>query len=294
MQLKALNEQYGIDGALEFQSEQHTAMAYIKTAYSTAKVSIYGAQVLSFIPKGKDDLLFVSSKSFYQEGKAIRGGIPVCWPWFKAHPTDSTKPSHGFARISRWEVLSTKKEGDEVVISLGLKSDDRTKDFFPYDFEAMLEVTVGKGLNLELTTKNMDSKPFDVSAALHTYFNISDIANVKLRGLHKTAYKDDVLGIDALQEDEMVTFSGRTDRRYKETEGEVSIIDGDKTIKVGKKDSKITVVWNPGAELASQMADLGNNDYKKMVCVESANSLNDTITIQPGTFHCLGTTIFRV
>lgn len=292
MQLKELNEQYGIDGALEFQSEQHTEMAYIKTAYSTAKVSIYGAQVLSFIPKGKDDLLFVSSQSFYQEGKAIRGGIPVCWPWFNAHPTDSTKPSHGFARISSWEVLSTKKEGDEVVISLGLKSDDRTKDFFPYDFEAVLEVTVGKSLNVELTTTNVDSKPFDVSAALHTYFNIFDIASVKLRGLHKTAYKDDVLGIDAVQEDEMVTFSGRTDRRYKETEADVSIIDVNKNIKVGKKGSKITVVWNPGAELASQMVDLGNDDYKKMVCVESANSLNDTITIQPGTSHCLGTTIF--
>ena len=292
MQLKELNEQYGIDGALEFQSEHHTEMAYIKTAYSTAKVSIYGAQVLSFIPKGKDDLLFVSSKSFYQEGKAIRGGIPVCWPWFNAHPTDSTKPSHGFARISSWEVLYTKKEGDEVVISLGLKSDDRTKGFFPYDFEAVLEVTIGKSLNVELTTKNVDSKPFDVSAALHTYFNISDIATIKLHGLHKTAYKDDVLGIDAVQEDEMVTFSGRTDRRYKETAGEVSIIDADKTIKVGKKGSKITAVWNPGAELASQMADLGNEDYKKMVCVESANSLNDTITLQPGTSHCLGTTIF--
>lgn len=292
MQLKELNELYGIDGALAFQSEQHTEMAYIKTAYSTAKVSIYGAQVLSFIPKGKDDLLFVSSQSFYQEGKAIRGGIPVCWPWFNAHPTDNTKPSHGFARISSWEVLSTKKEGDEVVISLGLKSDDRTKDFFPYDFEAVLEVTVGKSLNAELTTTNVDSKPFDVSAALHTYFNISDIASVKLRGLHKTAYKDDVLGIDAVQEDEMVTFSGRTDRRYKETEADVSIIDANKNIKVGKKGSKITVVWNPGAELASQMADLGDVDYKKMVCVESANSLNDTITIQPGTSHCLGTTIF--
>nr|WP_319398372.1 D-hexose-6-phosphate mutarotase [uncultured Carboxylicivirga sp.] len=292
MQLNKLNEEFGIEEVLTFKQEQHTIMAEVTTQFSIAKISLYGAQVLSFIPNRGKDLLFVSSETLYEEGKAIRGGIPVCWPWFNAHPTDSTKPSHGFARISFWEVLSTCKKEDEIIIALGLKSDDNTRKYFPYEFEAVLEVSVGKSLNIELTTKNIGSELFDVSAALHTYFNISDISTIKLQGLHQTEYKDDVLEIEAVQDAEMITFSGRTDRRYRNTESDVSIIDTDRTIHVGKKGSKITVVWNPGAELASQMADLGNNDYKKMVCVESANSLEDTVTLESGASHCLGTTIF--
>nr|WP_321451945.1 D-hexose-6-phosphate mutarotase [uncultured Carboxylicivirga sp.] len=294
MQLNKLNEKFGIEEVLTFKQEHHTIMAEVTTPFSIAKISLYGAQVLSFIPKGGKDLLFVSSETLYEEGKAIRGGIPVCWPWFNAHPTDSTKPSHGFARISFWEVLSTSKKEDEIIIALGLKSDDNTKKYFPYEFEAVLEVSVGKSLNVELTTKNIGSELFDVSAALHTYFNISDISTIKLQGLHQTKYKDDVLDIEAVQEAEMITFSGRTDRRYRDTESEVAIIDTDRTIHVGKKGSKITVVWNPGAELASQMADLGDSDYKKMVCVESANSLDDTITLESGASHCLATTIFSI
>ncbi|MCU4164553.1 D-hexose-6-phosphate mutarotase [Carboxylicivirga caseinilyticus] len=292
MQVDTLNKEFGIEGVLTFKNEQHTIMAEVVTPHSTAKISLYGAQVLSFVPNGQDDLLFVSSETLFKEGKAIRGGIPVCWPWFNAHPTDNTKPSHGFARISTWEVLSTSKNTDEVYINLGLRSNEHTKQYFPFDFEAIIEVSIGKRLNVELTTKNIGSEPFEVSAALHTYFNISDIKTVKLQGLHKVLYKDDVLGLEAIQEDEMVTFNGRTDRRYRDTMEDVAIIDTNRTITVGKKGSKTTVVWNPGDELAAQMADLGDDDYIKMVCVESANSLDDTITIMPGALHCLGTTIY--
>ena len=291
MDLAKLNTQFGIANRITFKAYQHTTIAEITSTHSKATISLYGAQVLSFIPKGDADMLFMSSKSYFQEGKAIRGGIPVCWPWFGAHPVDNSLPSHGFARISTWEVINTTEEEDEVVITLSLASNANTLKLWPYQFEAQLELRVGQDLSVALKTINTDDKAFEISSALHSYFNITDINTIKLEGLANTAYLDDVKEEEGQQKEEQLSITERIDRRYRNTTNTCSIHDANRTIKVAKEGSQITVVWNPGAELTKQMADLGDNDYLNMLCVEAANSLEDTITVRPGRQHILKTII---
>ena len=291
MDLTTLNEQYGINKKVTFISCRHTAAVRITGAHSTALVSLYGAQVLSFIPKGKEDVLFMSGKSYFSEGKAIRGGIPVCWPWFGAHPTDSSLPSHGFARTSVWDVIGTQERGDDLILTLGLSADEATLKLWPHHFEAQLEVCIGQELSVALKTVNTDNKAFEISSALHSYFNVTDINTIRLDGLCNSAYLDDVTGKEGLQKEKHLCITERIDRRYRQSGGECSIIDGGKTIKIAKEGSRITVVWNPGTALSQQMADLGDKDYLNMLCVEAANSLEDTITLLPGEQHVLKTGI---
>ena len=294
MTLSELNKQYGIDQKVSFKNYQHTIVAEINSNSSTAQVSLYGAQVLSFIPSGNEDTLFMSSKSLFVEGKAIRGGIPICWPWFGAHPVDGSLPSHGFARIMTWELIDTKEEGNEVVLTLGISSNAETLSLWPYQFEAQLEVRVGQTLSVALKTINTDNKAFEISAALHSYFKVSDINNIALSGLANTTFLDDVKEKEGLQREDQLLISERIDRRYRQSTSECYIKDGYTNTKIAKEGSQITVVWNPGAELSRQMADLGDADYLNMICVEAANSLEDTITVQAGKQHVLKTTISRL
>jgi len=289
MNTETLNAQFGIEDSISFKEYHHTTIAELKSNNASAKLSLYGAHVLSFIPNNQEEILFVSPHAVYKEGKAIRGGIPVCWPWFNAHPVDQSLPSHGFARISHWSVINTSSGADKLSIELQLKANANTMQLWPYQFEARLLVTLTDKLKVELSTFNNDNKPFDVSAALHSYFNITDINNVSLEGLKDAHYQDDVLGCAGKQTETQLLFNQRTDRRYY-SKGKTIIHDKQRNIGVEKAGSGITVVWNPGKDLAMQMLDLLDG-YKNMLCVEAANSLDDTITIEPGNKHTLSTTI---
>ncbi|WP_430817628.1 D-hexose-6-phosphate mutarotase [Carboxylicivirga sp. RSCT41] len=288
MNSEVLNTQFGIENSISFQPFEHTVIAELKTDCSTAKVSLYGAHVLSFIPDGQEDILFVSPHAVFQDGKAIRGGVPVCWPWFNAHPVDKSLPSHGFARTSSWQVVHTSANDQETCIELALYSNEQTLKLWPYEFEARLMIKLDHQLKIELTTFNKDIKAFDVSGALHSYFNVSDILNVQLQGLHGADYFDSVINASAVENNELLSFEQYTNRMYSSTQKCV-IHDKNRTIEVDKSGSGMTVVWNPGEELANKMPDLLEG-YKNMLCVEAANCLEDTITIQAGQKHTLSTT----
>ncbi len=289
MNPEVLNTQFGIANKITFQPFEHTIVAELQNQHATARVALYGAHVLSFIPNKQEDILFVSPNAVFKDGKAIRGGIPVCWPWFGSHPVDATLPSHGFARISNWEVINTSANDETVSIELGLSANSATMQLWPYRFEASLLVKMGKQLTVELKTRNTDNKLFEVSAALHSYFNISDIEKVTLEGLANVEYLDDVENASGHQSEQLLCFGQRFDRRYKTSDTAI-IHDQKRDITIAKSGSQITVVWNPGEELAMQMSDLAEG-YRNMLCVEAANSLDDTITIQPGQEHILSTII---
>jgi len=293
MQLEAQNQQHAIENRISFRTHQHMIVAELVSDHSTALISLYGAQVLSFIPNGQKDLLFVSQESFYQEGKAIRGGIPVCWPWFGGHPTEKGKPSHGFARLSHWQVIQTKSENGNTVLQLGLCDSDKTRNLWPFSFDAMVTITVGKSLQVEMTTRNTGEQPFTITGALHTYFNVSQSEQVSIEGLKETSFMDDVKGVESRQEEPLLKLKGEVDRCYLDTTGGCIIDDPafDRKIKVEKQGSKSTVVWNPGANLAKQMKDLGDGEFASMVCVEAANALKDQINLMPGESHTLSTQI---
>ena len=257
---------------------------------SRCTIALYGAQVLSFIPKGGKDLLWVSQKAVYQTGKAIRGGIPICWPWFGAHPTDDAKPSHGFARISPWKVVATGTEGDDPFALLRLESSDATRRLFDYDFLLELKVVAGESLTLSLTTTNRDSRPFEITEALHSYFGIGDISRVRIEGLDGKRYIDQLLANRIDRQSGDVRFEAEVDRIYDNGDTyTIRSLLGSRT--VTPTGSKSTVVWNPWIIKSARLNDFGDAEYKAMVCVETANAGSEMIRLAPGKSHTVGVTI---
>lgn len=289
-----LNRNFSITDNLKFITESHGLnIIYIANDFATAQISLHGAQVLSFRPREEDDLLWVSKKSLFEQDKAIRGGIPLCCPWFGAHPSDSTQPSHGFARLSEWRVISTKKMHNGATrISFELTPSNKTKKYWDNNFVFTLTVTVHKKLTIELNIQNCGDKPITITAALHTYFNISDINNVTIYGLEDSPF----IGIPESEENpenKPITINQELDRIYLDHNNDCTITDTglNRTIRIAKQGSNSTVIWNPWIDKAKRMLDFGDTEYKTMLCVETTNADNDAREILPSLSHTLATTI---
>lgn len=295
MSIEALNKQFGIKGQVEFSKGQGSlTVVTITNKYATAIVSLYGAHVLGYVPKGEEDLLWMSSKSAFEEGSPIRGGIPVCFPWFGPHPTNSTKPQHGFARLLNWDVDSTitlADGGTELVLTL--KSSAETKAYWPYSFTASMKIIIGKKLDVGLTVTNTGDEAFEYTDALHTYINVSDIDNLNIDGLSNSEYYIAMDTIPHKQSELLLTIAKEENRRYLEHTQDTIIYDTgfSRKLRVAKTGSKVTVVWNPGAETSKKMADLPATGYKTFICVEAANAVNDVVKLAPGKSFTMSTII---
>lgn len=293
--LTALNEQFGLASQLVFKAGPGgLTTAEIDNRYATATVVLQGGHILSFQPHNQQPVLWVSRDSHFASGKAIRGGIPVCWPWFANHPTDATKPAHGFARISPWSVLGSELTQEGATrLRLGLRDAQTTRALWPHPFQLELVVTVGLVLQVELLVRNSGERAFTCTEALHSYFSVSDSANITLTGLEGRAYLDKVAGNQRRDQTGPITITGETDRVYLDTSADCLIVDSgwQRQIRVAKQGSRTTVVWNPWTEKAQQMADFGAEEYRQMVCVETANAANEVITVPAGGEHRLQTAI---
>jgi glucose-6-phosphate 1-epimerase len=263
---------------------------HISNKVAEAKVTLQGAHLFHFQVKGQAPLLWVSESASFEEGKAIRGGIPVCWPWFGAHPTDSTLPNHGFARTSIWEHIKTEEISEnETKVVLGLNSSEASLQLWPYRFELRLEISIEARLKVSLTTKNIDTKAFTITEALHTYLAVDDISAVYVDGLDQKNYYDKTEdSFDNIQEGKLF-FTRETDRIYQGMILPLSIHDKKRCIQVQTEGSQTVVIWNPGEALAQKMPDL--SDHKKMLCVESTNALDDVPLLEPNESHRLTTII---
>ncbi len=242
----------------------------VETAASTAAVALHGAQVLGFAPRGQGDWLWVSRRARWAPGAALRGGIPICFPWFGAHPTQPTFPAHGFARTRAWRLANARAVAGEVELQLALTSDGETLKLFPYPFEARLTVTIGAGLSLALEVANPGAAPFTFEAALHAYFAVSDIAALAVDGLAGRAYADKVTGTSRRDAEGPLRISGEVDRVY-DSAGPVTLTDetGGRRLRIQAASAGATVVWNPGPVKAAQLSDLAPEDFRRFVCVES-------------------------
>lgn len=292
-----LNRDFGIAGKVNFFSGRgNLPSVEIITKNAKAEISLYGAQLLSFIPSGQRDLIWMSEKSLFEEGKAIRGGIPLCFPWFGPHATDKTKPQHGFARLQYWQVKQVKASEDEtIIIELSLQPSATTIALWPHQFTAVAQFVIGKSLEVKLTVTNTGDESFEYSDALHTYFNISSIDTIGIEGLQNASYYD-AFGTDLkTQHPALLYFNTETNRRYVNTTAGCVIHDNgfNRKISVGKTGSKVTVVWNPGEETTKTIGDMSPEGYQTFVCVEPANAYAgiDMITLSPGQSHTLSTTI---
>jgi len=284
--------EYEIENELQFVEIEH-GFTYIEinNAYAHATISTYSGQVLSYRPKSqKDDLLFVSDKAYYEDGKAIKGGIPVCWPWFGADPEDLGRPAHGFVRNRQWEVTGSESLADgSTRVVLGLVDSDETRGIWPNPFKLSIEITVGKSLKVALVTQNTGDENVTISQALHTYFYVGDIGMVKVLGLDGIEYLDKVDDFTEKTQSGPVRIEAEVDRIYKGVTGELVIDDESlgRKIRIVSRGCSTAVVWNPWIDITASMGDLNDDDYRNMICVETANAGPETVEISAGSEYRL-------
>lgn len=285
---ETLNSRFAIPGRLRFQdSGPGLPVAEITTPDAIARVAVQGGQVLEWQPAGHKPVIWVSKAAVYQPGKGVRGGVPVCFPWFGQI---EGKAVHGFARTRMWEVREVKVDlADTVVLRLGIKDDESTRAIWDHAFDLELIVTVGAALKMELVTRNTGAVPFTLTDGLHTYFRVGDIRQTKVHGLDGAAYLDKTRDFKQFTQSGPVTFSEETDRVYINTTADCLIEDpvSGRTLRVAKAGSSSTVVWNPWTEKEKGFADMAAGEYKDMVCVETVNAGPDEITVVPGGKHSL-------
>jgi D-hexose-6-phosphate mutarotase len=270
----------------------------LATPQGEAHVTLHGAQVTHFQPAGARHVLWVSGKSHFEggrPGKPIRGGVPICFPWFGPKAGSPSSPAHGVARLLPWELVDATNDGaGRVRATLRLDSDEYTRRLYPNDFSATFVVTVGALLKMELDVRNTGAGPMVFEEALHTYFSVSDARRIGIGGLEGAPYLDKVEAFASKRGESCpIAIASETDRIYPGAFGPVTIVDDDweRRIVVGKSGSATTVVWNPWVDKARAMADFGDDEWKEMVCVESANAGDDAVTLGPGATHVLTTTI---
>ena len=266
---------------------------------ATARVHTYGAHVVAWAPAGAGDVLWLSPDAILAPGTAIRGGIPVCFPWFGPHPAGAG-PAHGFARTSTWRLVGAedlphdeRRPGGAVRLTLELTRADVAPDaaaLWPHEFTARLEVEVGASLTVSLTTTNDGPDAADLTQALHTYLAVDDVRRTRVDGLAGGPYLDKVAGDAREVQDGPVLFTGPTDRVYLGTSALLTVSEaGGRTVEVAKVGSSTTVVWNPWSADAAKMRDVPDDAWTRFVCVEAANAADDAVRLPAGETHTLTT-----
>jgi D-hexose-6-phosphate mutarotase len=282
---------FSIPGQLQFRlSQSGLIFAEIDNPAGTATVCLQGAHLTTFRPKAQPEpVVWVSEASRYLPGKSIRGGAPVCWPWFGAHATESSFPGHGFARTVPWDVVDSGASQGATHITLRLQTAEATRAQWPHDTPVTLRISVTDALEMELTTQNATAQALPLTEALHTYFQVGDIAEVELRGLDNCAYLDKTEAFARKLQQGAVRFAAETDRVYVDTQSECVIHDPrlQRRIRIAKQGSASTVVWTPWADKAAAMGDFTAQGWRNMLCVESANAADNALTLQPGDMHTL-------
>jgi glucose-6-phosphate 1-epimerase len=249
----------------------------------TARVALHGAHVMSWKPVDEEEVLYLSPDAVFKEGKAIRGGIPVCWPWFNAHPTNPEMPAHGIARTRFWELVEAGESGDGVVLKFGMSDGI---------WNASVTVKAGAELEVILETRNPNEIPIVVSGALHSYFAVSDIEQVRVVNLEGADYLDTVGTPTMRNQKGALGFGSEVDSIYDSSSSLLLVDDlSGRTILIEKGGSPSTVVWNPWAEKSAAMGDMPDDGYLKFCCVEAAIANDKAVIVMPGASHVLSTRI---
>ena len=284
-----LNHLFGITNQLKFEVDANgLVMVNIDNEFAEASLCLQGAHLLSWIPKMQKPVIWLSDNAIFSKNKSIRGGVPICWPWFGAHQTEKKYPAHGFARTQEWKPVESLVMPDgRTCFTLQLFPNEITQQFWKYEFELRLQVIVGKKLEMILITKNMSDQVFSIGQAFHTYFNVSNINQVSVQGLENVTFIDALEDWKRKSESDPITINAEIDRIYLDAGDDCIIKDLEfmRSIRISKTGSKSTVVWNPWIEKSIRMGDMGEDGYKNMVCVETTNATEDVVSIAPGEEH---------
>jgi glucose-6-phosphate 1-epimerase len=291
-----LNRKFGITGVAEIDAGNGgLPRVRVSGAFGQGEVYLHGAHVTAWKPVGQDEMLFVSSKSRWEDGQAIRGGIPVCFPWFRAKSDNPKAPAHGFVRTKTWQLQSISECKDGVGVAMFTESDESTRSWWPGDFRLMHRVTFGATLKLELVCTNTGKEPFRFEEALHTYNRVADIAQAKIQRLDNAKFLDNTDSNKEKLQNGDLSISLKTDNAYMNTAAEVDLVDSQlrRRIRLHKEGSRTTVVWNPWEDGAVSLKDLGGGEWRQFLCVEASNILSCTVNLDPGEEHTM-TAVLRV
>ena len=289
-QIDQLNRRFGADGTITFKELAPGFPALeLDNGHARATIALQGAQVMTWAPRGQQPVIWLSRAAKFAPGKSIRGGVPVCWPWFGAHATEPSFPGHGFARTVPWELLDAQTQGGETRLRFRINPDSAPPAQWPKGTEATLELTVGAKLAIALVTRNTGSQPFTLTEALHTYFEVGDVRRVTVHGLDGLSYLDKVENMARKRQGGAVTVSGEVDRVYLDSTADCIIDDPtlNRRIRIAQRGGRSTIVWNPWTEKAAKMGDLGEDGYLQMICVESGNAAENAVQVASGAEHRL-------
>ena len=265
-------------------------MIELDTPDGIARVVSQGAHVTHWQPRGGEPVLFMSPRSISAPGRAIRGGIPVCFPWFATRADDPAAPAHGFARIREWRL----EDRTETTLAFRLESDAETRRLWPHDFRLRLEIALRRSLELALEVVNTSSSSFTFEAALHTYLLVGDVGVIEISGLEGAPYVDKTDGDTSKRAgDTPMRLTSEVDRVFPGTTASCVVSDPvlRRRLRVAKRGSATTVIWNPGPVRAATLADLGPEAWRSMVCVETANTGDDRVRLAAGEVHRMSATL---
>ncbi len=289
--ISELNRRHGIPNQVSFCQDAHGFIhVEVNNPQSSARIALQGAQLTSWVPKGEEAVIWLSKQASFLKGKSIRGGAPVCWPWFGPHESQGDFPAHGFARTALWEISGVETQADGTTrLVFCLPETSVPKNQWSHATTLESRMTIGSHLEVDLVTRNLGSQPVTIGQALHTYFQVVDVRTIRLLGLEECVYLDKVEGGVRKVQEGAVSFTQETDRIYLGATQDVLIEDPlmRRQIRITKKGSASTVVWNPWIEKSAKLGDLGDEGYLHMVCVENANAAEDRITLTPGAEHHL-------
>ena len=287
-QIDALNRKFGIPSLVEVLSGNGGLPKIRVTSPSvSAEIYLHGAQLTSWRPVNAEEMLFLSERSNWQDGRAIRGGIPVCFPWFRSKVDEPAAPAHGVVRTKEWRLESVQTDGESVVVICSTENDESTHRWWPHAFRLTHTLSIGKSTGLELHVTNTGTTSFRFEEALHSYFRVSQAESVSIRGLDQVAFLDNVDGNRRKIQFGDLILTGKTDNAYIDVPGPAELIDPawHRKVRTEKVNSATTVVWNPWQEGANSLGDLGNDEWREFVCVEASNILGSAITLAPGQEH---------
>lgn len=256
---------------------------------------LHGGHVTSWVPKASKEVIYCSPNAIWQDGVAIRGGVPVCFPWFGDKSDNPAAPAHGVVRAKEWQLQAVERLNAGVRVSMVTESDGESHLWWPFDFRLVCRATFSVQLTLELIAINTGTASCSFEEALHTYFAVGDAEATLVSGLDATFYTDKVDHFKQKVQSGDVRFSAETDRVYLNTAHDIELLDPvlTRTITIHKENSSTTVVWNPGERKSAGMKDLGAGEWRKFVCIETSNVGASAVQLAPGESHTVAAHINR-
>jgi glucose-6-phosphate 1-epimerase len=296
LDLTELDRRFGIPGIARV-CEGHGGLARVEinTPLAYGEIYLHGAHVTSWRPAGNEETLFLSSKSRWEDGQAIRGGIPICFPWFRGKANDTHAPAHGFVRTRSWQLDSIVENIAGVTVTMFIESDAQTRRWWAGECRLVHRVTFGSELKLELICINTGKTQFHFEEALHTYNRVADVEQVCLQGLAGIRFLDNFDSNKERMQLGDLTLASQTDDAFVDTQNAVNLLDpkSGRRIRLQKSNSTTTVVWNPWQDRARGLQDLGDGEWKQFLCVEASNIMSAAVTLAPGQEHTM-TAVLRV